>query len=80
MKVVPLPELLPCPFCGGVASYRKLWSLIVDAMVQGHPHNADLSALGLAEGRVGCDVCGARSETGTHAEAVRLWNRRCGEG
>lgn len=54
------PELLPCPFCGGEASFG--WE-------------SDAAAIGRTKRRVFCGFCGIRT-VAYENEAIERWNTR----
>jgi Lar family restriction alleviation protein len=61
--IIPVSDLLPCPFCGGPAS---LWT----------PEQRRELKLGCAR-EPACDQCGASlGFFASHAEAVKGWNTR----
>ncbi len=59
----PLPDLAPCPHCGGEAGYRSFTSRGWLYKITTH--------------YVACTICGCRTTVQeTPQEAAEIWNRR----
>ena len=64
-----MPELKPCPFCGGEA---KLW-------VASAKWNPDGSTT-ICGWKVGCTKCRIETDIEKRDIAIEKWNRRAGNG